>query len=306
LKNGIFYSKGKLLLSGEYVVLHGARALAVPLKRGQQMTAGPARIPGIIDWRTEVEGQEWFSAVFSLDDFEVLETQDENTGRFVSDLLRACALLRPELKDAARGYSLYHEIDFDIRWGLGSSSSLVSNLAAWLEIDPWTLYRKVFHGSGYDLFCARAEGAILYSLEDDRPVVAPVNFKPSFTGQLYFVYLGRKQDSQESVRQFTIRVHSDDQLIRKISELTEAFTIAATLDEFEAVMRVHEVALSQVLGLPRVKTQFFADFDGEVKSLGAWGGDFVMVATAMPEKDVRDYFVSRGMPVIFRYEQLVL
>ncbi|MFO7614018.1 MAG: hypothetical protein R6W71_05190, partial [Bacteroidales bacterium] len=182
----------------------------------------------------------------------------------------------------------------------------VSNLAAWLEIDPWTLYRKVFHGSGYDLFCARAEGAILYSLEDDRPVVAPVNFKPSFTGQLYFVYLGRKQDSQESVRQFTIRVHSDDQLIRKISELTEAFTIAATLDEFEAVMRVHEVALSQVLGLPRVKTQFFADFDGEVKSLGAWGGDFVMVATAMPEKDVRDYFVSRGMPVIFRYEQLVL
>lgn len=306
MKNGVFYSKGKLLLSGEYVVLHGARALAVPLKRGQRMTAGPARTAGIIDWRTKVEGQDWFSAVFNLDDFGVLETNDINIARFISDLLQACSLFRPELKDAARGYALYHEIDFDIRWGLGSSSSLVSNLADWLDIDPWTLYRKVFSGSGYDLFCARAEGPILYRLEDDRPEVIPVNFKPAFTGRLYFVYLGRKQDSQESVRQFTLQVHRDDKLIRKISELTEAFTIAATFDEFIAVVRVHEETLSPILGLPMVKQQFFSDFEGEVKSLGAWGGDFVMAATAMPEKEVRNYFVSKGMPVVFGYEQLVL
>jgi len=32
-----FYSKGKLLLTGEYVVLDGAKALALPTKKGQSL-----------------------------------------------------------------------------------------------------------------------------------------------------------------------------------------------------------------------------------------------------------------------------
>jgi len=288
------------------LVLHGARALAVPLKRGQQMTAVPADTPGIIEWKTKVEGRDWFSAIFRLNDFEVLETSHNNTAQFISNLLQVCVLLRPELKDTALGHTLYHEIDFDIEWGLGSSSSLVSNMADWLDIDPWTLYRKVFRGSGYDLFCARAVGPILYRLENERPEVVPVNFKPPFSGHLFFVYLGHKQDSQESVKQFSARDFKDEKFIREVSELTDALTVAPTLDEFRTLMRAHEAVLSQLLGLPMVKQQFFSDFEGEVKSLGAWGGDFVMVASEMPETEIRHYFRSKGMPVVFGYEQLVL
>ena len=37
MQNQTFYSNGKLLLTGEYVVLDGAKALAVPTRFGQNL-----------------------------------------------------------------------------------------------------------------------------------------------------------------------------------------------------------------------------------------------------------------------------
>ena len=52
---------------------------------------------------------------------------------------------------------------------------------------------------------------------------------------------------------------------------------AETLQEFEAVIQEHESLISTLLGVPPIKNILFSDLPGEVKSLGAWGGDFCML-----------------------------
>ena len=43
-----------------------------------------------------------------------------------------------------------------------------------------------------------------------------------------------------------------------------------------------------------------------VKSLGAWGGDFVLAASAMDSAAITAYFKSKGLNTIIPYEQMVL
>ena len=305
MRSGEFYSKGKFLLSGEYFVLYGAKALAVPLKFGQRMFVDELPDSGILRWETYVLDKLWFSASFHLEDMGILKSSNEKTAFFIQKLLKEGRKLQPGLNRNTKGYYIQNHIDFDINWGLGSSSSLVSNLAYWLDIDPFALYSSSFQGSGYDVFCARAGKPILYQLKDHFPEVHETYFKPSFTDNLYFVYLERKQDSQESVREFKARKFMDDHIIRKVSDLTDAMLKAASLSEFLTVMRSHEETLSAVLGLPMVKEGLFPDFQGEIKSLGAWGGDFVMVGTSLSQKEVKEYFSRKNRPVVFKYSEIV-
>jgi hypothetical protein len=48
------------------------------------------------------------------------------------------------------------------------------------------------------------------------------------------------------------------------------------------------------------------DFKGVLKSLGAWGGDFLMAATDIPFEGVSAYFKAKGMNTIFNYQDLIL
>jgi mevalonate kinase len=305
LRSGAFYSKGKFLLSGEYFVLYGAKALAVPLKFGQRMLVDEISQPGILKWETFVLGKLWFTARFRLKDMEILDSSDKKTAFFIRDLLKKGGKLRPELQLTPQGFSIVNYIDFDLRWGLGSSSSLVSNLAYWLDVDPYALYRSMFQGSGYDVFCARASQPIIYQLKKSGHVVHEAFFKPDFADHLYFVYLGRKQDSQESVRKFKAQPCHDEKLILKVSDLTDALVKASGFEDFLSVMRLHEETISVAIGQPGVKQEIFPDFNGEIKSLGAWGGDFVMAATSMHTEEVKDYFHRKNLQVVFRWDEII-
>ena len=202
MQSGEYYSRGKFLLTGEYLVLYGAKALAVPLKPGQRMIVHETSEPGIIQWETYVTGKLWFKGTFKLEGMEILDASDQQTALFILDLLKASSRLQPLLIIDKQGFNIVNQIDFDIRWGLGSSSTLVSNMAWWLGISPLKLYRELYQGSGYDVFCARADSPILYQLKGEVPVFMETGFNPAFSDHLYFVYLGRKQDSQQSVDQF--------------------------------------------------------------------------------------------------------
>lgn len=305
MNNGEFYSRGKFLLSAEYLVLHGAKALAIPLKFGQKMLVKEIPGTGLLRWETYIREELWFAGVFQVDSLKILESSNEKIAFFLQALLKAGGELQPELLLAKKGYEIQNHLDFDINWGLGSSSSLVSNLAYWLNIDPYILFRKIFQGSGYDVFCARAKTPIVYQLKDGHPEVSEAIFKPSFADKLYFVYSGRKQDSQESVRNFKTRKFKDDLNINEASALTEAMINAATLSEFQAIMNRHEELLSSILGIKKVKDQFFADFPGEIKSLGAWGGDFVMAGSSLSSEEVKDYFRRKGLNTVFRWDEIV-
>jgi mevalonate kinase len=58
-----FYSNGKLLITGEYVVLDGAKALALPTKFGQNLII-EASENELIHWKShDHDGSIWFEAI---------------------------------------------------------------------------------------------------------------------------------------------------------------------------------------------------------------------------------------------------
>jgi mevalonate kinase len=305
LRSGEFYSKGKFLLSGEYFVLYGAKALAVPLRLGQSMVVREIPRPGVIEWETYVMDKPWFKASFRIKDMKILESSGHKTAVFIRDLLRAGGELQPALKSSPKGFSINNYLDFDIRWGMGSSSSLLSNLAYWLDIDPYSLYRATFEGSGYDVFCARANGPITFQMKQERCEIKEVAFKPTFSDHLFFIYLGKKQNSQESVKRFRSQPQSEDKIINQVTDLTDAFLNSHDLENFLSVIRIHEDAISAAIGSPVVKQSMFPDFNGEIKSLGAWGGDFAMAASPMGPKEVKEYFHRKNLKVVFNWHDII-
>ena len=46
------------------------------------------------------------------------------------------------------------------------------------------------------------------------------------------------------------------------------------------------------------------EYDGEIKSLGAWGGDFIL-ASAL-DKNPTDYFKSKGFNTVLNFNELAL
>ena len=54
-----FRSNGKLLLSGEYLVLHGAWSLAIPTILGQSLKVKDMDREGTLLWKTKVVSKTW-------------------------------------------------------------------------------------------------------------------------------------------------------------------------------------------------------------------------------------------------------
>ena len=63
-----YYSNGKLLITGEYVVLDGALSLAVPTKFGQSLSIEAVDEPKI-SWNSfNSDGSIWFENTFSINE----------------------------------------------------------------------------------------------------------------------------------------------------------------------------------------------------------------------------------------------
>ncbi len=82
-------------------------------------------------------------------------------------------------------------------------------------------------------------------------------------------------------------------------------TEATELSEFRQLMEEHEAKLSELIKLDRVSETRFPELPGSVKSLGAWGGDFVMIATESNSETLYNYLDKKGFKTIFRYNDLV-
>jgi len=54
-----------------------------------------------------------------------------------------------------------------------------------------------------------------------------------------------------------------------------------------------------------VREARFADYWGELKSLGAWGGDFVLATSTRDPQETRDYFRARGLDTVIPYGELI-
>lgn len=298
---------GKLLLTGEYAVLDGALALALPLRYGQRLRAEPGDKSGILLWKSlDHNGKAWFEATFSLPGLTLMDTAGETTATILQAILRACRQQAPAFLNFDTGLQVITQTDFPREWGLGTSSTLIALLARWAGVDPYRVLFDTFGGSGYDIACAFAEGPLLYRLINLHPEIQPAGFHPVFSDRLFFVFLGKKQNSREGIRHYRQYATENRNLVDDISAITRQCLQCADLGMFTGLLLEHERLIGRALGLPRAQDLYFADFPGVVKSLGAWGGDFVLAAGSGSADETFAYFKRKGCDTCIPYGKMVL
>ncbi|MDN3491991.1 GYDIA family GHMP kinase [Winogradskyella bathintestinalis] len=303
----IFKSNGKLLLTAEYAVLDGAKALAIPTRYGQRLIVEPNETD-FISWKSYNElGEVWFESRITYNEIATSNIKSE-THRDVKirliQILKATKMLNSEFLSSNQGVSITTEQDFNRLWGLGTSSTLINNIADWASVDAYQLLEKTFGGSGYDIACAQHDHAISFQLQKPQePLVASVAFQPNFKAHLYFVYLNQKQNSRDGISDYKKLGTINSEIINQINRITESMIVCKSLKEFESLMESHETIISTLIQQHPIKTRLFSDFNGAVKSLGAWGGDFILVAS---QDNPTDYFNAKGFETVIPYVDMVL
>ena len=316
---GSFYSRGKLLITGEYLMLQGADGLALPVQMGQRLDF-TKNTDQLLSWTTLVGGERWFEAVFSGSGYRIETASDNGKARFLRQILVNAS----ELSATPRAFgSVESTVGFDMGWGLGSSSSLISNVAFMFDVNPFALHFSVSKGSGYDIACARSDAPVIYRLEYHTgscrseemtagypgsfpvPVYRPAMFNPPFGENIFFVYTGKKQNSAKSVEKYLSAKQPGDRNLKRVSRISEEIVNVADIERFNELLKEHDSILSQLLGEVPVNDSIFKGFPGYVKSLGAWGGDFVMITWQDDARKLFSLLGQKGMDIVFPYNKII-
>lgn len=294
-----YRSNGKLLISGEYFVLDGALALAVPSRYGQRMNVAEGK--DSLSWSSYTVNKDlWFEAKFDYD-FNVIESSNLEIATTLKNMLVVASYLNDNFKEKAKNKNVELFLEFPQDWGLGSSSTLINNIAQWAGVDPFMLQQESFPGSGYDIACAFNNVPIIYSILNKEVTYTSTSFYPPFYKNIFFVHLNKKQSSREAIEAYRKKNFEGD-LIDEVSEYSHKFSSCKDVDEFKRLIAQHEKLVSSVIGIKTVKEDLFPDFYGSIKSLGAWGGDFVMAVG----DNVESYFSKKGYTTIIPFENMVL
>ena len=300
-----FYSNGKLLITGEYVVLDGAKALALPTKFGQNLVV-ESGTANEITWKSyDSDGSLWFEDTIPFENilFPKKYTGENAVLKTLLEILHEAYLLNPIFLEGNKGYAIKTQLSFPKKWGLGTSSTLINNIGQWLGINAFTLLNNSFGGSGYDIACAQNNSPIIYQLLNEAPLIHQVPYLPEFRNYLNFVYLNRKQSSKSAISNYINKQNDLSKTITVINKITETIVSTNDLKTFTYQIEKHESLLSEVLEMNTVKEAFFDDFKGVVKSLGAWGGDFVLTIS---KENPSGYFKEKGFDTVIRYDDMIL
>tara|TARA_B110000967_G_C18854917_1_gene546661 strand:+ start:192 stop:1100 length:909 start_codon:yes stop_codon:yes gene_type:complete len=299
-----FYSHGKLLISAEYAVLDGALALTLPTKFGQFLSVASTTKNTILWKSISNAGTVWFEAEFMIDaSLKIFTTNTSAIAVRLVQVLEALQQLNPTLFEAHKGYALTSTLEFPENWGLGSSSTLINNLAQWAQVDAFELLALTFGGSGFDIACAQHDSGILYQLEEGKPTLKPVVFSPPFLESLFFVHRNQKQNSRDGIRSYKTLTANQTLDFSTLNRLTLDLLNCTNLETFEALIETHERYISTLIQQPPLKDALFSDYKGAIKSLGAWGGDFFL---ATGNTDAMDYFRSKGYTTVVSYSEMIL
>jgi len=295
------YSNGKLLISGEYVILDGALSLAAPTLLGQylEILKDDSKY---IKWTSKnSNGKVWFQCKIYRDNLELDKSSSSKISNTLIEIIKNIRDFNPNFLTNS-GASITTKLTFDKDWGLGSSSTLISNLSKLAGIDPFKLNDKIFNGSGYDIACAGSNSPLLFSKSENEKYIKEVSFRPVFHENIYFVYLNRKQNSLTEVKKYK-KTKPSKELISEISEITKKILNCDDYKMFNKLINSHEQIISKLISKQTIKKELFNDFQGEIKSLGAWGGDFIMVSS---ENSPLNYFKNKGYNTLFKFSDLLI
>lgn len=251
------------------------------------------------------EGATWFKSHISLYDFSAINTTDQDVSDKLKKILKNAVRLNSEFLSKWNGFKVETQLEFPLNWGLGSSATLFSLISSWADINPLMLYFKVDNGSGCDVACADAGQPIIYFANDDEISYTPIEYKPSFSKKLYFVHLNQKQDSSLGIKTYLKAVKDRKTLVKTISGITDQMSEAKDLKTFSGLMDKHEDVIAHHTGFEKVKDQHFSDFWGSVKSLGAWGGDFVLATSNKSKEETKAYFDGKGYSTVLSYDEMI-
>ena len=140
-----FYSNGKLLITGEYLVLDGGIALALPTKFGQTLTVEVANNQEISWCSSDSDGSVWFEDSIAFDEVKQNPAfENESVKNTLIKILHEAYVLNPDFINNSNGYLVTTQLTFPRNWGLGTSSTLLNNIAQWTQIDAFELLKNSF------------------------------------------------------------------------------------------------------------------------------------------------------------------
>lgn len=298
-----FYSNGKLFILGEYYVLEGAKVFALPTKFGQSLDVFPISTT-VLSWKSyDADGSVWYNDEIAVNDIiSNKQSSDDKVRNTLIDILHQAHIMNPTVLQT-NGFLIETKLTFPRNWGLGTSSTLINNIAQWFQIDAFELLQRSFGGSGFDIACAQNNVPVTYQVKNNQPIIDQVAFNPTFKDQIYFVYLNQKRDSKEAIANFRKKQKNLTDEVSEVSKMTEELLKIQDLETFISFFKRYEQNLSAILETPTIQEQLFPDFDGLVKSLGGWGGDFVMVAS---KENPINYFKEKGFEIIIKYQDMIL
>jgi len=295
------YSNGKVLITGEYVILDGALSLASPTKFGQYLKFNENQ-SNLINWKSiNFDGNLWFQCLIKSDNLKVESTSSKKISKTLIEIIKLIREYNPSFLKK-NGSDITTNLTFEKNLGLGSSSTLISNLSKISGVNPYTLNKNIFQGSGYDIACAESTSPLLYRIEKEQKIINEVSFKPSFHEHIFFVYLNKKQNSFLEIKRYN-KNKASNSIIEEISNITSEILVCNSIDTFNKLIEAHELIISKLILKPTIKDVLFKDFDGSIKSLGAWGGDMIMITSQV---DPSNYFREKGYSTIFKFEELLV
>lgn len=299
-----YYSNGKLLITGEYLILDGAKGLALPTKFGQDLSVKKINYSELVWESKDKNNATWFLIKFQLPDLTVENLNEENQiSLTLQKILKQAQKLNPKFLNEKTGFQVKTKLTFQRNWGLGSSSTLINNIAQWADVNAFDLLKNSFGGSGYDIACAQNNSSILYQLQDNKPVIETIKFNPEFKDHLYFIYLNKKQNSKIAINKYKKYKGNVSAIAEEISQLTNEILHCKTLLDFEKILMEHEKIISAVVQQKPIQEVFFSDYFGQIKSLGAWGGDFII---ATGNEETPKYFKNKGFEAVVIYQDMIL
>ena len=297
-----YYSCGKLLITAEYLILKGAKGLAIPTKYGQKMSILKNTEKNIIWEAYSSDNEKWIDCKFDLN-FKLIKSKNTKTQYIYSllKLLKKIDEFSPGF--AGQGLKVLTNLEFKRNWGLGSSSTLINNISNWLNIDPYKFLKMTYKGSGYDIAVAKTKKSIFFEKKGEFNKVMQTNFSPPFKDNLFFIHLNKKVDTQSEVTKFLNYKNEYSNEILKINSLGEMIVKEKNQKQFNEMIKEHEEIISKIIYKKPIQSTHFKDFYGQIKSLGSWGGDFIL---ASGDNETPKYFSKKGFETIIPFSEMKL